>query len=91
MRYVNADPARGNVYLWSRAPLSVDRAYHRIWGWVKSNAPSATSWGQGGAYAIVQKTIGKLSHQFCRSVLCNDECTFQQKIRQGRSRPCLTA
>jgi hypothetical protein len=61
MRYLKADRAGRNVYLSSPAPASVDRAYHKSWGWVKMNAPTATSWGRGEAYGIVEKTICKVA------------------------------
>jgi len=35
------------------------RAYHKIWGWVKRNAPTATSRGREGAFVIAGKMICK--------------------------------
>jgi hypothetical protein len=51
----------------------VGRAYHKIRGWVKGIAPTATSWGLGGAYGIVEVTICKAAYQFGRSLPLNDE------------------
>jgi hypothetical protein len=41
MRNLNADRAGRDVHLSSIPPTSVDRAYHKIWGAVKKNAPTA--------------------------------------------------
>ena len=79
MRYVNSDPASGNVYLWSPAPVSVPPGYHKIWDWVKRNAPTATSWGWNDQHGIAEKTKGKLSHQFCRSLHYNDNREISRK------------
>ena len=43
MRNVNSEPASTDVHLWSAARASVNRAYHRIWGWVKGIAPTVRS------------------------------------------------
>jgi hypothetical protein len=68
MREVNFDSPNRTVYLWSPARASVDRDYHRIWGWVKRNAPSATSWGRGGAYQAGGETICKAPSRFGRTL-----------------------
>jgi hypothetical protein len=60
MRNLNSDPASRNVHLWSPAPALVPPGYHKILGAVKRNAPTATSWGQGKGYEIVEKMKGKL-------------------------------
>jgi hypothetical protein len=39
MRNLNAEPTSSDVYLWSPAPHSIDRAFHKIWGWVKRSGP----------------------------------------------------
>jgi hypothetical protein len=57
MSYLNAERAGRGVHLSSLVPDSVDRSYHEIWGWVKRNAPTVTSWGRGGASVVVEKTI----------------------------------
>ena len=72
MSYVKAEPASKNVHLWSPAPASVNRAYHKIWGWVKRNAPTAIYWGGGEAYGIVEQTICKVAYQCGRSLPSND-------------------
>ena len=54
------------------APASVDRAYHKTWGWVKKNAPTATSWGWGKVEGIGEKTRCKLAYQFRGSLVNND-------------------
>ena len=80
MRKVNSDAASSHVYLWSPAPDSVNRAYHRIWGWVKMNTPTATSWGWGGADGIVEMTKGKLTYHFGRSLHRNDEADARAQL-----------
>jgi hypothetical protein len=72
MRYVNAEPARRDVYIWSPGSVALNRAYHKIWGWVKRNAPTATSWGRGRIYGIAEMTICKVAYEFRRSLLSND-------------------
>jgi hypothetical protein len=42
MESVSVDP-----YGWTVTPASMDRAFHKILGWVKRNAPTATFWGPG--------------------------------------------
>jgi hypothetical protein len=74
MSYRKSDPASRNVHRWSVTPASVDRAYHKIWGWVKSSAPTATSWGRGKAWGIVEITKGKLTYQLGGSLPLNDFC-----------------
>jgi len=58
MRKLNPEPSRRNVHISSPAPVSVPPGYHKIPGAVKRSAPTATSWGWGGAYEIVEKMIG---------------------------------
>jgi len=48
------------VNLSASVPASVNRAYHRIWGWVKSKRPDRNILGLGGAYEIVEKMKGEL-------------------------------
>ena len=71
MRNLNAERAGVDVHLSSMTPTSVNQGYHKTWGWVKRTAPTATSWGWGGADGIVELTKGKLSDQFGR-LLHND-------------------
>jgi hypothetical protein len=59
MRYVKSDPASMDVHISSPAPVSVRLGYHKILGWVKRNAPAATSLGRGSAFAPAGKMIGK--------------------------------
>ena len=61
-----------SVYISSPAPVSVNRAYHEIWGAVKRKAPTATSRGRGETYGIVEMTKGKLTYHFGRSLPSND-------------------
>ena len=75
MSYLNAHAAGRNVYLWSPAPVSMDRGYHKIWEWVKRNAPAARSWGRGKADGIGEMTIDKLAYAFRRSLRFNDDDT----------------
>jgi hypothetical protein len=77
MRNLNSQPVDMDVYIWSPGPHSVDRGYHKILGWVKRNAPTATSWGRGEAYGIVEITKGKLTYHICRSLPCNDLSTLR--------------
>jgi len=86
MRKLNSDPTRRDVYLWSPAPDSVPPGYHKIWGWVKRNAPSATSWGRGKTDGIEEKTIGKLSYEFRRSLPLNDDTQRCRVRRESTSR-----
>ena len=73
MTKVKSEPGSSDVYLWSPAPDSVDRAYHRIWGRVKSNAPTVTFWGRVGAYGIAEEAICKVVYQFGGSLGNNDK------------------
>jgi hypothetical protein len=66
----------------------VGRAYHKIWGWVKKHASTATSWGQGEIYAIVEKTICKVGYQFCRSLPSNDLSEIGGNPAALRKRRC---
>ena len=75
MRYTKSDRAGGDVHLSAMAPTSMDRAYHKVWEWVKGIAPTATSWGWGETDEIVEKTICKISHEFPGSLLCNDKAS----------------
>jgi hypothetical protein len=43
MRYVKSYRCAGHLYILSPAPVSVDRAYHKVWAWVKGIAPTALS------------------------------------------------
>ena len=45
-------------------------ADHKILGPVKSDSPTATSWGRGEAYRIVEETICKPPYRFGRSLGC---------------------
>jgi hypothetical protein len=56
--------APGDVHLWSVAPASVNREYHRIWGCVKRNPWTATSCGFGGAHGIEKMTLCKAPYRF---------------------------
>jgi hypothetical protein len=47
----------------SPALASVDRACHKLRGRVKSDAPTAPSWGRGEAYEIVEEIKGKLLYR----------------------------
>jgi hypothetical protein len=95
MSYLNAEPARRDVYLLSSAPASVGGGYHKIRGSVKKGAPTATSWGRGGAYGIVEMTKGKLIYQFPGSLLCKDirnvEAQRQRPVGRFSSRPRPTS
>src|SRR5512139_1264269 len=66
MRKVKSHWPAGDVYLSSSVPASVDRGYHRIWGWVKEDGPTTTSWGWGDEEGIPEKTICKAVYQFGR-------------------------
>ena len=73
MRKIEADSAGGIVYLWSPAPASVRRACHKIRGWVKRSAPTATFWGQGKTDGMREKTRCKLAYQVSGSLVNNDK------------------
>jgi len=70
MRDLSSEPASSDVHLWSAVPDSVPPGYHKIRGWVKRNALTATFWGGDEAYVIVEMTICKLSYEFRRSLHC---------------------
>jgi hypothetical protein len=55
------------------------RDLHKILRPVKRNAPTATSWGWGEAYEIVEMTKGKLSYEFRGSLGNNDQGTLRQR------------
>jgi hypothetical protein len=75
MRKVKSHWPAGDVYLSTSALTSMDRAYHKIWGWVKSSGPTATSWGWGEAYEIVEKMKGKLLYRSAGLLHNNDKAT----------------
>ena len=77
--YPKADPVRRSVRLRSPAPALVNRGYHKVWEWVKRNAPTATSWGRGKIYVIAEKTICKVAYQFRRSLVNNDKATISPR------------
>jgi hypothetical protein len=56
-----------------RRRFPVDRAYHKIRGSVKKFASTATSWGRGEAYEVVEKMIGKLLYCLAGILHNNDE------------------
>jgi len=55
----------------------VNRAYHKIWRWVKRKAPTAICWGRGEAYRTVEGTRCKLPYRFCRT------SRYKDKGKQG--------
>jgi hypothetical protein len=59
MRYLNSEPAGGDVYLSSMAPTSVDRAYHRILEGIKGRRITPPFWGSVGSHRSVGKMIVK--------------------------------
>jgi hypothetical protein len=74
MRKVNADCASGQVYLSSPALASVTRAYHRIWAWVKKDAPTAISGVGARPTESAKMTVTKLAYRFTGSLGNNDHC-----------------
>ena len=72
---------------WSPVSHSMISGYRKILRPVKTNTPTATSWGRGEVYRAGEKTICKLAYEFRRSLVNNDECTLQQK---AKARPFLT-
>jgi hypothetical protein len=72
MSYVKSEPTRRELHIWSPARVSVGRAYHEIWSWVKRTAPTSTSWGRGETSGIAEKTVCKAAYQLCR-LLHNDK------------------
>jgi hypothetical protein len=56
----NSEPASSDVHIWSPAPVSVNRAYHKILELVKRSRISPPSWGSVGCHRSVEKMEGKL-------------------------------
>jgi len=81
MSYLNSEPAGVDVYLSSPAPASVNRGYHRIQGWVKRNAPTATFGAGAKPTGWAKRTIYKLPYQLRGSLSLNDEGTPRQARR----------
>ena len=53
---------------------------------VKRNAPTATSWDRGAAYAIPKMTICKAPDRFGRSLPSNDDREVSEKTKsEGRA------
>jgi len=50
--------------------------YHKIWGWVKKDAPTATSWGGDDQDGIAEMTIYKLAYRLGGCLLSNDVDTL---------------
>jgi len=59
MSYVNPEPSRRIVYLWSPAPVSVPPGYHKICGAVKGSKITPISW----EYPEGQDIIGEVEVQ----------------------------
>jgi hypothetical protein len=78
MRKVNSDSASMNVYLWSLPPVSAPPSYHKILGAVKTETTTATSWGWGRIYGIVEMTKGKLLYCPAGILHNNDEAQLSR-------------
>jgi len=90
MSNLNSESASRDVYISSPLPASVDRGYHRIWGWVKKYDPTTTFWAWGGAYEIVEKMKGKLAYWGSRSLPSNDHAPLGAVHRRTMSEGNLT-
>jgi hypothetical protein len=86
MRKVNSDSASMNVYLWSLPPVSAPPSYHKILGAVKTETTTATSWGWGRIYGIVEMTKGKLL--YCPAgILHNNDIHNDRRNRASAREP----
>ena len=72
MRYVNSDALRGNVYLWSPAPVSVPPGSHKILEAVKRIAPTRNTLGPGQRLRNRRRDSCKVACQFCKILGNND-------------------
>jgi hypothetical protein len=72
-----------NVYLWSLPPVSAPPSYHKILGAVKTETTTATSWGWGRIYGIVEMTKGKLLYCPAGILHNNDVTPSMSRHRQG--------
>jgi hypothetical protein len=75
MRYVKAEPASGDVYIWSLAPASVLPGYHKILRTVKETKVAAASFtfdlARGSGCAIISRLTKNKTFSLPRALVLN--------------------